>query len=239
MARRSGQLYEKTVEELFRDYADQIITSVSKDEIINYFNKKYPKIKTTTVAAHIYWLTANNISRASARKIDSDGTDDILFKTEDGRYKQYNKQTDGEPIHTVMGAKSINKKEIKMTSVKTNETETISTKNYLPLTNDAIDKEDKLVIESVEYGKESELIHTCLAAYPKNDDIKIIAMKIALIDVTNSTQLFKQKAKVNLYDLADLISKIPNFDKRISEGDPELVALIAKNTGKVNLFSFE
>lgn len=63
-------------------------------------------------------------------------------------------------------------------------------------------------------------------------------MKIAVIDVTNSTHLLQYKSKLSLYDLAKLILEIPDFDKRLEKGDPELVNIIARNIGAVNMFSF-
>ena len=111
-------------------------------------------------------------------------------------------------------------------------------KEYIELTAGNIENQDKLVIESNNYGKESKIIHDCLTRYPENVDLNIIAMKIALIDVTNSTQLSKYKSKISLYDLAKFIKEIPNFDNRLETGDPELVRIIAKNNNSINLFSF-
>jgi hypothetical protein len=62
-------------------------------------------------------------------------------------------------------------------------------------------------------------------------------MKIAVIDVTNSTHLSQYKSLVSLYDLADIIVRAKDFDVRLSQGDPDLVKLIANN-GKINLFAF-
>lgn len=119
---------------------------------------------------------------------------------------------------------------------------TLSDKNkkyeYIELTEENIENQDKLVIESNNYGKESKIIHDCLIKYPENVDLNIVAMKIALIDVTNSTQFSKYKSKISLYDLAKFIKEIPDFDKRLEAGDPELVKLIAKNNDSINLFSF-
>ncbi|HFI0317597.1 TPA: hypothetical protein ACGOZ8_001974, partial [Streptococcus suis] len=55
---------------------------------------------------------------------------------------------------------------------------------------------------------------------------------------TNSTHLSQYKSRLSLYDLAKVILKIPNFDDRLAEGDPELVNIIARNIGAVNMFSF-
>lgn len=99
------------------------------------------------------------------------------------------------------------------------------------------------------YGPELEIIDKTLNRFRLNDDIVEIAMKVAVIDVTNSTQLSKYKSKVSLYDLAKIIAGIRNFDERVSKGDETLVSEISKaakelvrdkagNPIGVNLFSF-
>ena len=78
-----------------------------------------------------------------------------------------------------------------------------------------------------------------LSAYPLNDNLEIVAMKIALIDVTNSTHLHQYKSDVNLMKLAKFVSSEElRFDNRVKAGDETLVVDIAKNWGKKNLFSF-
>lgn len=111
-------------------------------------------------------------------------------------------------------------------------------KEYLELNEINIELIDKKVIESFNYGKENIILHEILNKYPKNDDLNTIAMKIAIIDITNSTHLAQYKSKISLYDLAKVILKIEDFDERVKNGDPEIVNIIARNTGKVNLFSF-
>lgn len=111
-------------------------------------------------------------------------------------------------------------------------------KLYLPITAANIEEQHRLVEESTNYGKEGLIIRDVLNAYPKHDDLNTIAMKIAVIDVTNSTHLSQYKSQLSLYDLAKVIFDIPDFDDRLAAGDPELVNIIAKNTGAINMFSF-
>lgn len=109
---------------------------------------------------------------------------------------------------------------------------------YLPITEENIEEQHKLVQASSNYGKEGLIIHDVLNAFPLHNDLNTIAMKIAVIDVTNSTHLSQYKSKLSLYDLAKVILEIPHFDERLAEGDLELVNLIAKNIGATNMFSF-
>jgi len=109
---------------------------------------------------------------------------------------------------------------------------------YPELTNERIEEIHQNVLESGNYGKEGRIIHDVLNRWPQNDDFNTIAMKISVIDVTNSTNLARYKSKLSLYDLAMAILAIPDFDERVKAGDPELVNLIARNNGSINLFSF-
>lgn len=93
------------------------------------------------------------------------------------------------------------------------------------------------VLNDPTYGKENQLITDCLMMFPKNDDIRIVAMKIGLIDITNSTHISQHKSSISVPDLASHIVNITNIDKRIASGDLDVVNEIANN-GKINLFSF-
>lgn len=108
----------------------------------------------------------------------------------------------------------------------------------LPLTEENIEEQHNVVGASSNYGKEGLIIHDVLNAFPLHNDLNTIAMKIAVIDVTNSTHLSQYKSRLSLYDLAKVILDIPNFDERLAKGDPDLVNIIAKNIGAVNMFSF-
>lgn len=109
---------------------------------------------------------------------------------------------------------------------------------YLSITEENIERQHCFVESSDNYGKEGIIIHDVLNAFPQNTDLNTIAMKIAVIDVTNSTHLSQYKSKLSLYDLAKIILDIPDIDKRLENGDPELVNIIAKNNGSVNMVSF-
>lgn len=109
---------------------------------------------------------------------------------------------------------------------------------YLPITEENIEEQHKFVGASANYGKEGLIIHDVLNAFPLHNDLNTIAMKIAVIDVTNSTHLSQYKSKLSLYDLAKVILEIPDIDKRLKKGDPTLVNIIAKNIGTINMFSF-
>ena len=147
-----------------------------------------------------------------------------------------------EPIQGATTYWCINKI-LKMDNLKVFDKKIVKQKNprqkiYLPITAENIEEQHRLVEESANYGKEGLIIREVLNAYPKHDDLNTIAMKIAVIDVTNSTHLSQYKSQLSLYDLAKVILDIPAFDVRLAAGDPELVNIIAKNVGAINMFSF-
>ncbi len=108
-----------------------------------------------------------------------------------------------------------------------------------------LEKCEKEVKSSANYGKEEELVKNAIQDHPLNDNLLWIAMKVSIIDVTNSTQLTNYKSKISLYDISKIILEIPDFDKRLKKGDVDLVSELARrckdfgdaNKG-VNLFSF-
>ena len=118
-----------------------------------------------------------------------------------------------------------------------------STKGYRDvsgdiITNEAMEEAETLVQGTDNYGPENELITRCLRKFPKNTDPDIVAMKVGLIDITNSTHLSQHKSKISMVELANIIAAIPYIDERIADGDPEVVNEIARSNGKINLFSF-
>ncbi|UZT81506.1 hypothetical protein [Caproicibacterium sp. BJN0003] len=152
--------------------------------------------------------------------------------------KEYLNQNDISPIKGATTYWCINKVLRLGSSKEKTIRETIHKQKYLPLTEENIEKQHKFVGASSNYGKEGLIIHDVLNAFPLHNDLNTIAMKIAVIDVTNSTHLSQYKSRLSLYDLAKVILEIPNFDDRLAKGDPELVNIIARNIGPVNMFSF-
>ena len=152
--------------------------------------------------------------------------------------KEYLKQNDIYPIKGATTYWCIDKVLRLGSSKEKTIRETIHKQKYLPLTEENIEKQHKFVGASSNYGKEGLIIHDVLNAFPLHNDLNTIAMKIAVIDVTNSTHLSQYKSRLSLYDLAKVILEIPNFDDRLAKGAPELVNIIARNIGAVNMFSF-
>jgi len=106
------------------------------------------------------------------------------------------------------------------------------------ITNETIEEAGRIVAETDNYGPEMEMITRCLRRFPDNTDPDIVAMKVGLIDITNSAHLSQHKSKISMVELSNIIASILDIDARIKAGDPEVVNQIAKSNGKINLFSF-
>lgn len=106
------------------------------------------------------------------------------------------------------------------------------------ISNETIEEAGHLVEQTDNYGPEMEMITRCLLKFPTNTDPDIVAMKVGLIDITNSTHLSQHKSKISMVELSRIIASIPDIDARIKSGDPEVVNQIARSNGNINLFSF-
>ncbi|MCL1986523.1 MAG: hypothetical protein FWG64_00925 [Firmicutes bacterium] len=109
------------------------------------------------------------------------------------------------------------------------------TKSAIKFTEKELQETARRVKTDPRYGEEAAIISSCFRKFPENNDGDIVAMKIALIDMTNSTNLNKHLSKIYL---TRLIAKIKtcDFDERVAMGDTSLIAELAKN--EINLFSF-
>ncbi len=106
------------------------------------------------------------------------------------------------------------------------------------ISNETLDEASAIVMATDNYGPENELITRCLQKFPQNTDPDVVAMKIGLIDITNSTHLSQHKSLISMVELCRVIVGIPDIDARIAEGDPDVVSEIARSNGRINLFSF-
>ena len=108
----------------------------------------------------------------------------------------------------------------------------------VPLSEAEIERAYALFLSDASYQSDTELIRKAFQRFPTNTDPEIVAMKISLIDCTNSTHLGSHRGKMCIEELVQLITHMPDFDKRLQNGDATLVGDIAKANGKINLFSF-
>lgn len=111
-------------------------------------------------------------------------------------------------------------------------------KSYLPITEENITRIHEEALADIRYGANFAIIHDTLKRFPYNTERELVAMKVSLIDLTNSTRISQHINKISLSELVELILSISDFDDRLTQGDPELVSQLARCNGRVNLFSF-
>ncbi len=96
-------IYEKPVRLLMRDMVNELGIAkgqiLAKEQVLSWFNKRYPKIKEGTITAHLIRLSTNASSRVhySAKQ----GEDDMFFQLDGGHFRLYDSATDPLPISTV------------------------------------------------------------------------------------------------------------------------------------------
>src|SRR4051794_26285463 len=95
-------IYEKPVRVLLFDMIDDLKLrkgiTVKRQEIVNWFREHFPKIRDTTVTAHLTKMTTNDRSR-KWHTVDPDGSHDVFYKIRPGEYRLYDAATDPQPIY--------------------------------------------------------------------------------------------------------------------------------------------
>jgi hypothetical protein len=95
------QIYDKPVRalipEMVRDLASGPGQTFSKDEAVDWFAQSYPKIKPSTVSAHLIRFSANAPSRLHY-SVRSD--EDLLYQIDGSHFRLYDPSTDPAPIHS-------------------------------------------------------------------------------------------------------------------------------------------
>lgn len=110
---------------------------------------------------------------------------------------------------------------------------------YKKITFKDLEDADKEIQRDKVYSKDVELVTIVVKKFPKHDcDIDEIAMKIAVIDVANSTRLNMHKKTISIYDLAKKIKNVRDIDNRLKSGDKTLVTEIANLYEKPRITSF-
>jgi endonuclease len=100
-----AQLYDKPVTALMNEMVDALAPTLdhrfTRQEAIQWFATHYPKVKLGTVAAHLIKKCTNDPTRYHYHA--RPGIDDQLFRTEPGRYRRYNPETDPAPVGHARG----------------------------------------------------------------------------------------------------------------------------------------
>ena len=97
-------IYEKPVWMLMKDMViekelnkDEIIT---RDEVVSWFQEKYPQIKKSTITAHLLKMSTNAHSRIHYN-VNADGHDDLFFQIDSQKFRLYDPESDPQPIYSI------------------------------------------------------------------------------------------------------------------------------------------
>jgi hypothetical protein len=95
-------IYEKPVRELFKDMVKEFDLQqgviIPREDVYRWFDKNYPKIKISTVSAHLLKMSVNAPSRIHY-SVRADGDDDLLFQIDTQRFRLYDPLGDPSPIY--------------------------------------------------------------------------------------------------------------------------------------------
>jgi hypothetical protein len=92
-------IYEKSTNQLLTEYINENCKpgeTINKEEVIDWFSKNYPKIKSNTVGCHIIKFTTNHNTRIH---YGADSRHDLLFQLPDRSLRLYNPEDDPKPIY--------------------------------------------------------------------------------------------------------------------------------------------
>ena len=95
-------IYEKATKFLMQDMAEEFALlpgqSFSRDEVMDWFESNYPKIKKGTLTANLIRLSVNAPSRF--HHSPKPGEDDVFFQIDSGHFRLYDPANDPTPIYT-------------------------------------------------------------------------------------------------------------------------------------------
>jgi len=99
-------IYDKPVHQLMKDMVTEMKLGpgqvLTREQVVGWFENKYPKVKEGTVTSHLIRLSMNNAKRFHWSVKPGD---DIFFQLGPGRYRLYDPRTDPAPL--VEGEKSL------------------------------------------------------------------------------------------------------------------------------------
>jgi hypothetical protein len=98
------QIYNKPVRLLMKEMLDKFALgpgeSFSKQQVLDWFKSNYPKIKTSTIEAHLAKLSTN-VPRRIHYNLHP-GDDDLFFRINPNCFRAYDAKHDEAPIHTAV-----------------------------------------------------------------------------------------------------------------------------------------
>jgi len=95
-------IYEKPVRLLLKDFVTtQNIAHgqvISKEQMLSWFRSNYPKIKVSTISAHLIKMSVNAPSRIHYN-VNLNGEDDLFYQIDGSHFRLYERQNDPPPLY--------------------------------------------------------------------------------------------------------------------------------------------
>lgn len=93
-------IYDRPTKDLMHEFARERLKPgqlFDKKDAVQWFRERYPKIKSNTVGMHVEGMAINSPPRKHHPNIRPGANFDLFFKIEPGRFRLWNRETDGEP----------------------------------------------------------------------------------------------------------------------------------------------
>ncbi|HSH85947.1 MAG TPA: endonuclease NucS domain-containing protein [Methylophilus sp.] len=105
-------IYEQPVRELIKNMIGELAPNLgeafTREDALNWFSKRYPKIKAGTISAHLIRFSINAPSRLHH---NPRGDEDRLYQVDSSRFRLFNPETDGPPLHSSADLSNIREKD--------------------------------------------------------------------------------------------------------------------------------
>ncbi|WP_245510801.1 McrB family protein [Antarcticimicrobium sediminis] len=96
-------IYDRPVKELLHDWAEETLRKgqvFSKNDAVEWFMDRYPKVKSNTVELHIDAMSTNNgRNRRHHKNVKEGSGHDLFYKTGRGEYRLYDPEGDPAPVY--------------------------------------------------------------------------------------------------------------------------------------------
>lgn len=95
-------IYDKPVRLLLKDMVSSLNIGegqiITRAQVLSWFESNYPKIKPSTISAHLIKMSTNATSRVHYN-VNPNGDDDLFYQIDGKRFRSYNPQNDPPPIY--------------------------------------------------------------------------------------------------------------------------------------------
>jgi hypothetical protein len=95
-------IYEKPTKTLMLEFVKEHLKAgqvFTKQEAVDWFAARYPKLRSTTVQMHVEGMSVNSSARKHHPSIKPNSGHDLFIKVAPGRFRLWQPETDSEPVY--------------------------------------------------------------------------------------------------------------------------------------------